>query len=97
MIYCICINSNSGNIEVYHGLLCKYCPRLSFSYEGMYARTQLAVLDHNCGINRKQAITKSTQLRNKSQYTKTIGQWVPKKIMEPKVKRYIPENPRRKD
>ena len=82
---------HSGNIEVYHGLLCKYCPRLSFSYEGMYARTQLAVLDHNCGINRKQAVTKSNQLRNKSQYTKTTGQWVPKKIMEPKVKSYISE------
>ena len=57
----------------------------------MYARTQLAVLDHNCGINRKQAVTKSNQLRNKSQYTKATGQWMPKKIMEPKVKSYIPE------
>ena len=42
---------HSGNIEVYHGLLCKYCTkRLSFPYEGTYARTRLAVLDHNCGM-----------------------------------------------
>ncbi len=52
---------HSGNIEVYHNLLLKYCPkRLSFSYEGNHARTQLAVLDHNSNLNRMQAVTKKT-------------------------------------
>ena len=42
---------HTGNLEVFHSLLGKYCPeRLHFSYEGMYARTQLAVLDHNSGV-----------------------------------------------
>ena len=44
---------HSGNLEVYHNLLLKYCPkRVSLSYEGMSAPTQLAVLDRNCNINR---------------------------------------------
>ena len=37
-------------LEVFHSLYNLYCPkRISFSYEGMYARTQLAVMDHNSG------------------------------------------------
>ena len=28
------------------------------TYKGVYARTQLAVLDHNCNIDRKQAVNK---------------------------------------
>ena len=59
---------HSGNIEVYHNVIGKYCPkRLSFSYEGMHARTQLAVMSHNAGINRKQAVVKKNeQTKNKT-------------------------------
>ena len=40
----------SGEIEVYHSI---YCPkRISFLHEGMYAHAQLAIMDHNSGINR---------------------------------------------
>ena len=52
---------HSGHIEVYHNVMGKYCPkRLSFSYKGMHIRTQLAVMSHNDGINRKQAVTKKS-------------------------------------
>ena len=77
---------HSGNIKVYHNLLCKYCPkRLSFSYEGIYARTQLAVLDHNCNIDRKQAVNNRNELQTKTQYSKMSGQWVAKKVMEKSI------------
>ena len=56
------------HIEVYHKLLCKYYPkRLSFFYKGMN-------LDHNSSMNRKQAVTKKKELKNKIQYSKT-GRW----------------------
>lgn len=83
---------HSGSIEVYHNLLLKYCPkRLSFSYKGMHARTQLAILDHNSGLNRKQVVTKDNELRFKTQYSKSTGQWVAKKVLEPKSRHYITE------
>ena len=82
---------HSGNIEVYHNVIGKYCPkRLSFSYEGMHARTQLAVMSHNAGINRKQAVVKKTNKpRTKQQYSKVTGQWVAKKVMEPMDMKFL--------
>ena len=55
----------------------------------MFARTQLAVLDHNCNIDRKQAVNKRNELQTKSQYSKVSGQWVAKKVMEKKYRGYI--------
>ena len=41
---------HTGSLEVFHSVINKYCPkRLQFTLEGMIARTQLAVLDYNCG------------------------------------------------
>ena len=38
----------TGNLEVCHALLNKYCPKqLHFSYDGMVTRHQLAILDTN--------------------------------------------------
>ena len=49
---------HTGNLEVFHSLLNNYCPkRLHFSPHGMIARTQLAVLDYNCGADCSQATT----------------------------------------
>ena len=46
-------------VEVFHSLLLKYCPkRQHFSYVGMQARIELAILDHNYNTQRKQATTK---------------------------------------
>ena len=40
--------NHTGTLEVYHSLYNKYSPkRLHFSYPGMIARAQLAVLDFN--------------------------------------------------
>jgi len=57
---------HTGNLEVYHSVINKYCPkRLHFSMHGMIARTQLAVLDFNSGVNNEQARTKGGTLRYK--------------------------------
>ena len=48
----LCRFNNNGTLEIYHSLYNKYCPkRLSFSYEGMVARSQLT---HNSSIGLKQ-------------------------------------------
>ena len=39
---------HTGSLEVFYSLLLKYCPkRQHFSYVGMQARIELAILDHN--------------------------------------------------
>ena len=39
-------------------MLTKYCPkRQHFSYNGMQARTELAIIDHNNNVKREQATT----------------------------------------
>ena len=39
---------HTGALEVFHSLLLKYCPkRQHFSYIGMQARIEVAILDHN--------------------------------------------------
>lgn len=55
----------------------------------MYARTQLAVLDHNSGIGRKQATTQDGTPRVKTHFSKVSNQWVVKDIRESKNKTYI--------
>ena len=50
---------HTGSLEVFHSVLNKYCPkRLHFTLDCIIARTQLAVLDYNCGSNNNQAATK---------------------------------------
>ena len=51
---------HTGSLEVFHSLLLKYCPKQQhFSYDGMQARIELAILDHNYNTDRKQAVTTS--------------------------------------
>ena len=51
---------HTGSLEVFHSLLLKYCPkRQHFSYIGMQARLELAILDHNYNTDRKQATTRT--------------------------------------
>ena len=62
---------HTGNIEVFHSLQLKYCPkRLHFSHVGMIARTQLAVLHFNAVINAEHAVTKYDVPRYKLQLSK---------------------------
>ena len=83
---------HSGELEVLHALYNAYCSkRFAFSYEGMYARTQVAIMDHNSGVGRSQAVTKRGKVRFKTVYTKVSAPWVAKKIMEDKDKSYIRE------
>ena len=70
---------HTGNLEAYHALYNKYCPkRLHFSYNGIIARSQLAILDHNSGAGSTHAKTKDGSLRYKQQYTKISESWVVK-------------------
>ena len=83
---------HTGSLEVYHSLMLKYCPkRQHFSYRGMMARTQLAVLDHNNHLGRTQASTKDGRLKQKISHSKVSGNWSAKKVMEKKDYEYLQE------
>ena len=80
---------HTGNLEVYHSVVNKYCPkRLHFSLYGMIARTQLAVLDFNCG-SENQAMTQNGALRYKQVFSRVTQAWVVKKIMKQKERDYL--------
>ena len=57
----------------------------------MIARTQQAILDHNCGVSRKQISDEQSEGKINTQYTKVTVHYVAKKVMEPKDKNYIKE------
>ena len=84
---------HTGNLEVFHSVINKYCPkRLHFSLQGMIARTQLAVLDFNSGIDNQQATTKDGTLRFKHSFSRVTQSWVIKKITTKKKERqYLDE------
>ena len=80
------------SLEVFHSVLNKYCSkRLYFTLEGMIARTQLAVLDYNCGSSNTQATTKDGKCRYKQIFSKVTQNWVIKKMSETKDREYIHE------
>lgn len=82
--------SHTGNLEVYHALLNKYCPKnRHFSYTGMVCRCQLAALDHNAGASLQQAVTKNGQRRYNVVFTKQGKAWVAKPIKAHKNKQYV--------
>ena len=82
--------NHTGTLEVYHSLYNKYCPKhLHFSYKGMIAFSQLAVLDFNAGVGLKQAGTKLGELRSKQQFSKVAQLCVAKKIISKKDKTYL--------
>ena len=55
-----------GILEIYHGLMGKkYCKKLQhYSYEGTWAYTQLAILEHN-HVGQTQAQTKEGAKKHK--------------------------------
>ena len=72
---------HTGNLEVFHSLLLKYCPkRIHFSHLGMIARTQLVVLHFNAIINAEHAVTKDGVPRYKLQFSKVTQSCVVKPI-----------------
>eukprot|EP00731_Ephydatia_muelleri_P024187 Em0016g458a len=60
-----------------------------FSYMGMQARTELAIIDHNHNTDREQAVTAAGQLRYKLEYSKRTKKWVVKAIAEHKQHDYL--------
>ena len=73
---------HTGTLESYHSLLLKYCPkRLHFSYEGMYARTELAILDNNNNTNREQKLTVEGEPICRQQFLKRTKRWNVKPVM----------------
>lgn len=91
---------HTGSLEVFHNVLLKYCPkRLHFTYPTMLGRLQLAVLDHNLNVGRKQEVVskQSSQsgsrdsLRYKYCYSKAAKDWISKPIMEGKSYEHLCE------
>ena len=76
---------HTGELEVYHSLLLKYCPKRElFSLRGMLARNQLTALDQNAHAGRQQAVASSGEHRYKISFPKPQKQWVIKPIKETK-------------
>jgi hypothetical protein len=55
----------------------------------MIARTQLAVLDFNCGLNLEQAKRTDGTLRYKQCFSRVTQSWVVKAIKEKKERHYL--------
>lgn len=80
---------HTGQLEVFHSLLTKYCPkRQHFSHIGMNMRTRLAILDHNYNVQRQQAIFKGMP-RYKLEFSKRGKEWVAKPIKVKKGIQYL--------
>jgi len=49
-------------VEVFHSVLLKYCQKqLHFHYSSVFARMQLAIMDYNENVKRKQATTTASK------------------------------------
>lgn len=82
--------SHTGVLEVYHSLFNRWAPkRQHFSYAGMLARNQLAVMDFNEGSNLKQAKTKDGVDQFNVLYSKITKNWTAKPIKEKKDRTYL--------
>ena len=85
---------HTGQLESYHSPMTKYVPkREHFSYNGMVARTQLAILDHNANTTRSQAEVKKGACQGEKRYklvcSKQRKNWVVKEIKTPKSYSHI--------
>ena len=69
--------NHTGQFEIYHSLYNKYCPkRLHFGWNGMVARSELAILDHNSGTHFLHAKTLENKDRYKLSFSKVTQNWV---------------------
>jgi ribonuclease HI len=85
---------HTGELESYHSVMTKYVPkREHFSYNGMVARTQLAILDHNANVGREQAEIKKGSSPGEKRFKIVCGKqrknWVAKKIKVPKTYSHV--------
>ena len=83
---------HSDNLEVYRAVYLKFCTkRLHFSFEGMIARTELAILHFNSSVTESYATNRLGKQINKQQYSKMISTWVIKKVKKPSDRIYLYE------
>ena len=80
---------HTGNIEVFHSLCNEYYPKRLFSYYGMIARSQLAILDYNSGIGLKQVQRKDGRDCFKQVYSKVTENCSVKKNLCQKSRGYF--------
>ena len=94
----LCEPYHTGDIKVFHSLITSYAPkRQHFELNVMNARVQLAILDHNNNVGRKQAVVKkerkgSRKLGEKKWKfvsSKLNQEWVAKPIKEPKSYAFV--------
>lgn len=76
---------HTGNLEVFHSLMTKYCPkRQEFDWTQMLARTVLVVLDHNNNTKRPLKVNNVGDICYKVAYSKATAKWVAKPQYENK-------------
>ena len=77
--------SHTDTLKVYHSLYNRWLPKsIYFSFHGMIARTQLAILDFNSGSNLNQATTKEGKKRYNTSFSKMTATWSAKPIKKKK-------------
>ena len=80
----------TGVLEIYHSLYNKWAPkRQPFSYLGMLARSQLAIMDFNEESNLEQATTEKGEKRYNVQFSKITKSWSSKPIKKEKDRSYL--------
>jgi hypothetical protein len=76
---------HTGNLEVYHSLMTKYCPkRQEFDEDQMNTRTALAIIDHNMSQDRAQKTKSCGEKVYRSVFSKLTGEWVAKPVYDKK-------------
>lgn len=81
---------HTGNLEVYHSLMTKYCPkRQEFDSVQMSARTALAVLDHNNNCGREQKVNADGMPCYRFVFPKASSKWVAKPMYENKTYAHV--------
>ena len=77
-------------LEIYHSVYNKWAPkRQPFSYLGMLARSQLAIMDFNEESNLEQATTEKGEKRYNVQFSKITKSWSSKPIKKEKDRSYL--------
>ena len=81
---------HTGILENFHSMMTITCPkRCHFFYDGMNARSQLALIRQNYNLHREQARTKAGDMRWRIVFPKVKKQWVAKKIYTTSSNQYI--------
>ena len=81
---------HTGVLKIYHSLYNKWAPtRQHFSYLGMLARSQLAIMDFNEGSNLEQVTAEKDEKRYNVQFSKITKSWSSKPIKKEKDRSYL--------